>query len=398
MSGTGLFRRVNTPIPTNQSQNYINNLHIANSFSGLHLKMPLGVRNILRLRSNIHNGENLLTLGDSTSEGTLITMPLDNWNLYGKLQFDTLQSLQSYDGGFINGVLKKWFTGNTNKIYKGIFPIGDSIAAHPMSLKFQNTSAGSVTALFKDSLPSYIGLPLFDEQNSNILNVSPTGYWSTSAEDVTGKYSIAVDASGFTDDEIHLIQDLSTVRLIRSDGSATWELSESETITGPENLNFIQSDSLILFGDFGIGNGNCKYVINGNDSGFGSLRFAIDSCSSNGDTIYFMNTIDSVNIISDTVVIDKNLTLDFNHNRSLLIDGHLNDLVFYIKSGVTVVFNNFIVKAGYSNLGSGIYNEGNIILNNVGIIRVNGSNEIYNLGSIEVMGRILSDCTSLIFI
>ena len=49
-------------------------------------------------------------------------------------------------------------------------------------------------------------------------------------------------------------------------------------------------------------------VVNGNDSGAGSLRQAILVASS-GDTINFAPSVTTVTLTSDELVIDKNLTI-----------------------------------------------------------------------------------------
>ncbi|MBK9736740.1 MAG: hypothetical protein IPO92_17980 [Saprospiraceae bacterium] len=387
ISGSGLFRNFDKPVPASQDGNYISRLHVANSFSGLHLNMPLGVSEVLRLRSNINNGNNIFTLGDATKSGLLITMPNDPWSYYGtSYPFDTISSLQTYDGGYINGKMRRWFNGNTNKIFNGIFPVSSGNSNHPVLLRFDNTNIGHVVLRYRDSIPSVAGMPIGLEQNTQINNISPDGYWESSAVNVSGKFSIAVNAHNFTEDGVNLIQDLEKVRLVRTNNAGNWNTSESETSTGPGNLNFIKSDSLFNFGTFGVGNGNCKYVINENDSNLGSLRYAIDSCSSSGDIIYFSRSLDTIHLNIDTIVINKNLTLDFNHQHALVVDGSNTNIVFMITSGAIVHIKNIRIKAGNGMNGSAILNNGALTLENTGIFKTTGSNELLNQGTLEIIG------------
>lgn len=116
-------------------------------------------------------------------------------------------------------------------------------------------------------------------------------------------------------------------------------------------------------------------VVNGLDSGAGSLRQAvIDACP--GGTITFSGTVGGTVLLeSGQIVIDKNLTLagpgaDVLTFRNGASPGE-NSRIFTVYSGVTVVISGLSISGGAvyeataDYYGGGIDNSGNLTLNNV---------------------------------
>ncbi len=84
-------------------------------------------------------------------------------------------------------------------------------------------------------------------------------------------------------------------------------------------------------------------VTNGNDSGRGSLRQAIHDASP-GDTIDFAPGVASVNLTTDELVIDKNLTIIGPRDNSLTVQRSTQSLAFRIFH-ITSVLLSFLSSA-----------------------------------------------------
>ncbi len=96
-------------------------------------------------------------------------------------------------------------------------------------------------------------------------------------------------------------------------------------------------------------------VVNGNDSGPGSLRQAILNASS-GDTINFAPTLTTVNLTSGELVIDKNLTImGPGANRlTVQVDDFVYFRIFNISSStVTVSISGITISNGVAQDGPG---------------------------------------------
>lgn len=97
-------------------------------------------------------------------------------------------------------------------------------------------------------------------------------------------------------------------------------------------------------------------VTNGNDSGAGSLRRAILDASS-GDTINFAPSVTTVNLTSDELVIDKNLTIIGPDANRLTVQRSTNApefRIFHIRSNtVTVSISGITISNGSVSEGDG---------------------------------------------
>jgi len=109
-------------------------------------------------------------------------------------------------------------------------------------------------------------------------------------------------------------------------------------------------------------------VTNGNDHGRGSLRQAIHDASP-GDTINFAPSVASVNLTTDELVIDKNLTITGPHDNRLTVQRSTQSLafrIFHITSSTAVVsiFRLRILNgiAGDDGDGGGIRSAGVLTL------------------------------------
>jgi hypothetical protein len=90
-------------------------------------------------------------------------------------------------------------------------------------------------------------------------------------------------------------------------------------------------------------------VTNGNDSGPGSLRQAILDAAP-GDTINFASNVATVNLSSDELVIDKNLTIAGPFANRLTVRRSTNSppfRIFHIPSGTVTVISRLTISNGW---------------------------------------------------
>ncbi len=386
MFGTGLVRASYTrPIPASPAGNQINMLRMDNSYDGLDLGMPLGVLNTLRLMRGVirTDSTHLLTLGDSTSTGFLST------NLVETLSFaaDTFPgNMSSWDGGRIEGPFRRWMTGTTTD-EQSVFPLGKGITKRIAGIHFQNTTPGYLTATFKALQPGINGLPLTNEQNTNIGFVSPSGYWNFESDGTSGIYSIDVRATGFTKDGVIPITSLTDVRLIKRPSNGSWQLSGSTTMSGPLSLNQVTSAGLNSFSDFGIGTACGNVVTTGSDNIVGSLRYVLANCISSGDTVKFDSSLSLLIVTTDTIILDKNVTIYATSDDNIDIQGSGVHSILKVQSGKTVKLQNLELTTGNALDGKAIYNKGNLTINHITIHDIGtGNSTILNKGSLIVVG------------
>ena len=109
-------------------------------------------------------------------------------------------------------------------------------------------------------------------------------------------------------------------------------------------------------------------VTNGNDTGPGSLRQAIVNASS-GDTINFAANVTTVNLTTDELVIDKNLTITGPRDNRLTVRRNTQSLAFrifhIISSTVTAFISHLTISngnAGDDGDGGGIRSAGVLTL------------------------------------
>ncbi len=391
LSGNGFFRSdINNSIPSNQTENRITKLQVANTYSGLDLEMPLGIKQILRIRKGKINNSisSLLTLGDSIQPGILVTVPQppyqDDPNKFYETSFTG--GIGNWDGGYVHGPLKIWFQ-DTTPGKQIILPIGGDSVQHPVSIAFMSADSGFITAQFMDGNPGTDGLPLISEQGVDLNNVSTTGYWHVSSSNLTDPYDLAVNANGFTVDEDSVITDVSNVRLIKRPDNGAWDYSGSPNTSPPVTLDSIGLPGITGFSDFAIGTDCNLIVTNANDSGAGSLRYIIQNCAQPNDTIKFASNMDLLYITSDTIVLDKNIYLFNNHPGQIILQTSGPQSTFKINTGVQAGMKNLLILSGSGLNGRAIWNDGVLTLKDVIVVdNLPGGNAIYNKGTLFLSG------------
>jgi len=383
ISGTGFFRSSLTdPIPTSQLDNEISNLYVANIAGGLNLNLPLGIREVLRIRQGRINTSDstMLTLGNEMSTGTLATDPFEP-NIFNYQPFSG--NVSSWFGGHVNGPMRRWFNG-TPTSEKSIMPVGHGYTLRPISFQFANTSNGFLEAEYVNEFPGNEGMPLVDEQDTT-LNSASFGYWRVDSSNVSGTYTASVNALGTTYDGNVPISELSNVRLIKRPNGGAWVNTGSTTTEPPTSLSLVKAEGLSGFSDFALGTQYCKVVTNGNDDGIGSLRFAIAQCSNPEDYIYIAEFIDSIFLVSDTIILDKNLSIFHSGNEKVVIQTTSSSPVFKTNPGVLITLNNIEIHSGGVASSKALLNNGNTILWNVDIINsIPGEIPVMNTGILEI--------------
>ena len=143
-----------------------------------------------------------------------------------------------------------------------------------------------------------------------------------------------------------------------------------------------------------------KTVMNGGNSGLGSLRDLVSMACPN-DTIVFDPSTDGnpIQLTTGQIVIDKDIVIIGNDSASTIIDGGSLGRIFYIAPGVTVTMDGVKLQNGQTKEGGAIYNRGNLTLNAIAL--TNNKAKISNLGhtkggAIYNTGRITITNSSLI--
>ena len=98
-------------------------------------------------------------------------------------------------------------------------------------------------------------------------------------------------------------------------------------------------------------------VTNGNDSGLGSLRRAILIDASPGDTINFAPSVTTVNLTSDELIINKNLTIIGPGANRLTVQRSTNApefRIFRIRSSTVTVSTSGITISNGSSVSFGL--------------------------------------------
>jgi hypothetical protein len=105
---------------------------------------------------------------------------------------------------------------------------------------------------------------------------------------------------------------------------------------------------------------NTLKVTNKQNSGPGSLRYAINHAAPRGDTITFASGVSGTIVLGGELEISKNLTIRGPGADKLAISGNNRNRAFYIDYGKTVTISGLTIAKGYEdyfNDGGGIYSD-----------------------------------------
>ncbi len=135
--------------------------------------------------------------GNTTVDGTL-TMTAGNINAgsYTLILANSLPSALNHTSGAIIGRFER-FISQTGQNY--FFPVGTTAQTQSLTVFFSNLSAGSLVVQYNNSDPGELGLPLDDDDGSQVTSQFTTGYWSALPQNglASNNYNIDLDATGF---------------------------------------------------------------------------------------------------------------------------------------------------------------------------------------------------------
>jgi hypothetical protein len=214
------------------------NLIVDNSSSGLSLLTPIDVTGSLTMTAGniLTSSLNILTLGVG-SVGTL------NWT-----------------AGTIVGPFKRWYSATTNSgNSSGLFPVGTVTDNRWTLLEYTSapTTAGYLSAEFKAVNPmttsaASIGLPLLDQYNWTVDNISTDGYWEIIPTTIIGgTYNLKVRPKTFNS----ITNTFDVCRIIKSPNAhSTWTLNGTHGTTTGNQADFtISRTGMSGFSYFAIG-------------------------------------------------------------------------------------------------------------------------------------------------
>jgi hypothetical protein len=231
VSGSGLFRDATSSPASNFALLLFNN----NSAGGI--TFPGDVSCIYGITHTagiitMGTGTNTLTIGTNTSN----------------------QGSYTFTAGRVIGKITRWLSASTGS---RDFPIGTSTTGRKITVNYTSTSGmtgGTLTAQFTAGTPGTTGLPLNAYGSINVENVSPTGYWTMTANTLTGgTYTVSVDATSFKD---YANMDLTAanVRLVKRPTGGSWSATGITTVNAPSNMNAVSLTGVTNgFSEFGIG-------------------------------------------------------------------------------------------------------------------------------------------------
>ena len=136
---------------------------------------------------------------------------------------------------------------------------------------------------------------------------------------------------------------------------------------------------------------SCKEVSTLQDSGPGSLRFALD-CANAGDTIHFAPSLAGQTIqLESAITLSKNVAIVNLPNNGVWIDGHNANSAIIVSPGVQVSLQKLNIRAGKGGTGRSIFNLGNLLLHDVNLYDTQANaNTLYNGpgSSFEAKGQV----------
>ncbi len=203
------------------------NLTINNN-AGVLLSNNTSAVNLTLTNGFMNSGENILTIGSSTSNLGTITRT----------------------SGHIIGKLRRWINNVTaNDI---IFPVGNNSHYRPTNISFTTapTSGGTLLVEFVSSNPGTNGLPL-NESGTIISNIGQDGYWKITTGDGLngGVYNIDLTAEGFGG-----VEDYTGLRMLKRDTGGNWTFQGNHSVcTGSNSCPVLHRTDLNSFSEFGVG-------------------------------------------------------------------------------------------------------------------------------------------------
>lgn len=331
--GTGLFSNsIANGYPINSEGNILRGISLNNT---IRLQTPLTIFD----RFELHGGKLF------TSDSTLLTLGSD-----APINVAWCEYLGVEISGIV-GPVKKWYNGQSIFNPHWLIPFYD----RQCYLNFTNTNLGYVLADFIEEAPHCEGLPLINEQATDIRGVSPSGYWKLTGNNVSGNYSIFVNAFNFQRmDGSYIFGDYNNIRLIRKNVSNVWGLSGSMTTNGPTNMFSVTAEGVNGIADFGIGI---------------------------ADTITYYKSIKDGNWHTEDTwnqcsfpAFETTLDVEVNNNVMLMQNANILSNITIKNGGDLNIDNNSILQVGSPvQLRTAVLEEGSILGIGSGVLKVYGT-------------------------
>jgi hypothetical protein len=228
------------------------------------------------------------------------------------------------------------------------------------------------------------------DASTGVLSVTGTNLVKTvgASNDITvSKLTLAGEGGStvaLTSTDVEITSGTSFSLTLNATDRAAFNLIANKNGTssiGGTNYNIAAADdwdSVITGGDISdatspitVSNACPTVVLNGNDTGAGSLRqLIVDACV--GSTVTFQGGVSTVTLTSAELLINKNLTIDGGASGVTVTrstaGGTPNFRIFNIQSGRTVSMNALTVSNGnHPSQAGGIQNSGSLTLTNMHI-------------------------------
>ena len=243
----------NTVISTNNTSSNDENMYldingkslgsVTLNLSGhdLYTESDVGVKGTLTMNGgNIYTQSNTLTIGTSTTDkGSL-----------------------SRTSGFVDGKLKRWFSGTNSGIASGLFPLCDASESFRfVKVEYQQSTGGTLLAEWMPSSMgyNYTGSPITTSCNGGfpITNVCTEGYWSMTPADgisnnETKNYNITLSANNILSfiDDCHL-------GIVKRNGNNPWQIAGTHVDNTGDMFNpSVQSQNAQGWSNWGFVGGN----------------------------------------------------------------------------------------------------------------------------------------------
>ncbi len=308
--GSGLFSNsIANGYPATAEGNILRGISLNNT---IRLYTPLSISFAFDLHGGIlfTSDTSLLTLGVDQP-----TVSIPSCNYLG------------YAPKGVKGPIKKWYSGQINSAPQRIFPFYNRTC----DINFSNTSLGYVLAEFVESAPLCEGLPLVNEQGTTLRGISPTGYWKMSGNNISGDYSINVNASDFQKmNGYPIYYSDNTIRLIKKSTQNIWALSGATNTNGPSSITSVGATGLNGISDIGIGIADT--IVN-----YTTIR--------NGSW-YVQDTWNQCS----TPTFETNRNVEVNHDVDLWQNLTIHSDLFIKNNGILNIDNNAIFNVGDNSL------------------------------------------------
>ena len=262
ISGTGFFKKTTVELnPTLQSGNNTGNLLVFHTPTspGLTLNMPLTVSNGIRLLEGKVNTSptNFLALGNGVSiAGNPNALTETNGSLIGTA-LTAYTTSAAYDGGWVNGSFKRWFTATANIGQTGLLPVGfDTTNVAQILFTTAPTASGYITSQWIEGNSINTFSPSLNEPavTPSVIDHNLTGMWDVAADNLLtgGNYT-----ANFTDSKASGINDFANTTLLkRATNASPWALQGTHVLTSGTNINpTLSRTGLSGFSQFAVGSG-----------------------------------------------------------------------------------------------------------------------------------------------